>query len=191
MRRIVILSVAVLVIAGCAALQQLAALRNVDFSIANVQDGRLAGVELARVRDYTALSTLDAGRIALALTRRELPFEFLINVRAVNPAENTVTARMIRLAWSLHLDDRETISGVIDTTVVLSPGQPGTIPMRMRLNLLDFFDGPAQTLANIALAVAGQQADPAKVSLRAVPTIETPIGPMSYPSPVTIVSRTF
>lgn len=191
MKRIVITVGLLVGLAGCAALQQLAALRNVDFSIAGVQNGRLAGVDLGRIRDYASLTAVDAGRIALALGRRELPFEFLVNVRALNPAENTVSARMIRLAWSLHLDDRETISGVLDTTIVLAPGTPGVIPMRMRLDLLEFFDGSAQSLANIALSVAGQQADPTKVSLRAVPTIDTPIGPMSYPSPVTIVSRTF
>ncbi|MHB1328812.1 MAG: hypothetical protein ACYC2K_11480 [Gemmatimonadales bacterium] len=191
MKRIVMVASLLVGVAGCAALQQLAALRNVDFSIASVQNGRLAGIDLARLRDYSSLSTLDAGRVALALSRRELPFEFLVNVRALNPADNTVSARMIRLAWSLHLDDRETISGVLDTTIVLAPGTPGVIPMRMRLDLLEFFDGSAQSLANIALSVAGQQADPAKVSIRAIPTIETPLGPMSYPSPVTIVSRTF
>lgn len=191
MKRIVLVASLLVGVAGCAALQQLAALRNVDFSIASVQNGRLAGIDLARLRDYSSLSTLDAGRIALALSRRELPFEFLVNVRALNPADNTVSARMIRLAWSLHLDERETISGVLDTTIVLAPGTPGVIPMRMRLDLLEFFDGSAQSLANIALSVAGQQADPTKVSIRALPTIETPLGPMSYPSPVTIVSRTF
>lgn len=191
MKRIALVASLLIGAAGCAALQQLAALRNVDFSIASVQNGRLAGIELSRLRDYSSLSTLDAGRIALALTRRELPFEFLVNVRALNPADNTVSARMIRLAWSLHLDERETISGVLDTTIVLAPGTPGVIPMRMRLDLLEFFDGSAQSLANIALSVAGQQADPTKVSIRGLPTIETPLGPMSYPSPVTIVSRTF
>ena len=42
----------------------------------------------------------------------------------------------------------------------------------------------------LATALAGLNADPTRISLKAVPTIDTPIGPISYPNPVTIVSRT-
>jgi hypothetical protein len=177
-------------VAGCAGLQQLAALRNVQFALSGLVDGRLAGIDLSNVTNYSRLSLLDVGKVAVALARKDLPLEFILNVKAENPAENKVTARMVRMAWSLYLQDKETINGVIDTAAVIAPGQPTMIPMRMRVNLLQFFDGPAQDLVNIAVALAGLNADPTKVSLKAVPTIETPLGPMTYPSPVTIVSRT-
>lgn len=176
--------------AACASLQQLATLRQVAFSLAGVQQGRLAGVDLSRVTDYAKLSVLDIGKITVAVARKDLPLEFQLAVRAENPAENKVTARMVRLAWSLHLDQKETISGVVDTAIVIPPGQPTLIPMRLRLNLIQFFDGPAQDLVNLATALAGLNADPTRISLKAVPTIDTPVGPISYPNPVTIVSRT-
>ncbi|MDX2056462.1 MAG: hypothetical protein SFV24_01560 [Gemmatimonadales bacterium] len=175
---------------ACTSLQQLAALRQVAFSLVGVQQGRLAGVDLSRITDYSKLSVLDIGKITVAVARKDLPLEFQLGVRAENPAENKVTARMVRLAWSLYLDQKETISGVVDTAVVIPPGEPTLIPMRLRLNLLQFFDGPAQDLVNLATALAGLNADPTRISLKAVPTIDTPIGPISYPNPVTIVSRT-
>ena len=189
-RRIAVAGVTLLVVAGCASLQQLAALRNVRFDLGGVRGGRLAGVELENVADASKLSAIDLGRIAIATARKDLPLEFLLDLRADNPAENKVTARMVRLAWSLFLNDTETISGVIDTAVVIPPGQPATIPMRLRLNLFEFFQGSANDLVNLAASLTGMNADPTKISLRAVPTIETPLGPMSYPSPVTVVSRT-
>ncbi|MGE0442874.1 MAG: hypothetical protein AB7L66_11920 [Gemmatimonadales bacterium] len=185
------LAAAVLVgVAGCASLQQLAALRNVRFDLGPVRGGSLAGVNLSQVADYSRLSAVDVGRVAVAVARKDLPLEFVLDLRADNPAENKVTARMVRLGWSLFLNDRETINGVIDTAVVIPPGQPATIPMRLRLNLFQFFDGSARDLVNLAASLAGASADPTKISLKGVPTIETPIGPMSYPTPVTIVSRT-
>jgi hypothetical protein len=90
----------------------------------------------------------------------------------------------------LFLNDKETINGVLDTTLTLPPGQPVNIPFQMRLNLLQSFSGPAQDLVNLAAAAAGLRSDPTKISLRAVPTINTPLGPITYPSPITIVSRT-
>lgn len=175
---------------GCATLQQIAALRQVDFDLAGVRNGRLAGIDLSRITSYTDLTAGDVGRVALALARKDLPLEFRVEVRADNPADNRVTATMVRLAWSLLLNDKETIQGVIDSSITLPPGQPVLIPLEMRLNLLEFFDGPAQSLVDLAASIAGLRADPTKVSIRAVPTISTPFGPISYPSPITIVSRT-
>lgn len=177
-------------VAGCAALQQLAALRNVQFDLGPVSDGRLAGVSLARVRDFSDLSVADAARITLAVGRRELPLEFTVALRAENPAENGVSARMLRFAWSLLVNDRETISGVLDTAVVIPAGPPVLIPLLMRLDLFAAFDGPVRDLVALATSVAGADPDPATIKLVAVPTIDTPLGPMSYPTPITVVSRT-
>lgn len=175
---------------GCAALQQLAALRHVAFSLAGVQDGRLAGVPLARIASYRDLTATDMARFALAVANGEMPLEFRLDVLADNPAENRTTATLVRLAWTLLLDDKETINGVLDTTYTLPAGEPVILPLRMRLNLVDFFEGSAESLVNLAAGLAGVRADPARITLRAVPTIETPLGPISYPTPITIVSRT-
>ena len=179
-----------LVAAGCASLQQLAALRQVGFTLAGVSGGRLAGVDIAKIVSGTKLSMLDYGKLTVALARQDVPLEFLVNVEALNPAENKVTAKMIRLGWALYLNDKETINGVVDTVVVMAPGTPVIMPMRMRVNLVQFFNGPAQDMVDLAAAVAGLNPDPTKISLKASPTIETPLGPLSYPNPITIVSRT-
>ena len=177
-------------LAGCATLRQITALRRVDFSIAGVEDGRLAGVELRRIASYDDLSMVEIGRIALAVTRRDVPLDFRVIVRADNPADNRTAATMVRLAWTLLLDDRETINGVLDTAVMMPPGQTAYIPVPMRVNLRQFFEGPAQSLVDLAASVAGFSSRPTRVAIRAVPTINTPLGPITYPNPITIVNRT-
>ena len=177
-------------LAGCATLRQVTALRRVDFSLAGVADGRLAGVELRRIASYGDLNALEIGRIALALTSRDVPLEFRVLIRADNPADNHTAATMVRLAWTLLLDDRETINGALDTAVTIPPGQTAYIPIPVRLNLREFFDGPAQSLVNLAASVAGLNAHPTRIAIRGVPTINTPLGPITYPNPITIVSRT-
>lgn len=175
---------------GCAALQRVAALRNVSFALDGVRDGRLAGVRLDRIATYRDLSTVEVGRIALAIARDQVPLSFTVNLRADNPAENGATATMVKLAWTLFLDDKETIHGVLDSSYALPAGQSVNIPLQMSLNLSEFFDGPTESLIDLAAGLAGVRADPTRITLRAVPTIDTPFGPMSYPSPITIVSRT-
>jgi hypothetical protein len=188
-RRTIVAALALLLV-GCATLQQIAALSRVAFGLGNILNGRLAGVPLSRFANYRELTVTDVGRITLAYARSDVPLEFDLNVEARNPAENRTTATMARLAWTLLLDNTATISGSLDSSVTLPAGQTVNIPLRMRVNLREFFDGPAESLFNLGAGVAGLRADPTRVTLRAIPTIDTPIGPMTYPSPITIGNAT-
>lgn len=178
-----------LLLAGCATLQQIAALRHVAFALAGTRDARLAGVPLARIASRRDLGATDLARLALAVSRNDVPLEFTLDVAAENPADNAATATMVRLAWTLLLDDRETISGALDSSIALAPGVVTTIPLRIRLNLRQFFEGPAESLVDLAAGMVGARADPTRITVRAVPTIDTPLGPMRYPAPITIVNR--
>ena len=189
-RRVVAPAALAAALAGCTTLGQLTALRRVDFSIAGVEDGRIAGVPLRRIASYDDLSVADVGRIALAVVRRDVPLECRVMVRADNPAANRTAATVLRLEWTLLLDDKETIRGVLDTTVTMPPGQTATIPLPVSVNLREFFNGPARSLVNLAASVAGVSSQPTKIAIRAIPTISTPLGPITYPEPITIVSRT-
>ncbi len=189
-RRTAVLAALAAALAGCATLRQMTALRRVDFSLDSVRDGRLAGVDLRRIANYDDLGPVDVGRIALAVARRDVPLECRVIVRADNPADNGAAATVVKLAWTLLLDDKETVSGVLDTAVTMPPGQTAYIPLPVRVNLRQFFDGPAQSLVNLAASVAGVSSHPTKIAVRAVPTIHTPLGDITYPGPITIVSRT-
>lgn len=176
-------------IASCTTLRQFAALRQVDFGIAGVENARLAGVDVDDIREYEDLSATQIARLGLALASNRMPFDFQLQLSALNPADNDVAARLVRMDWSLWLEDRETVSGTLDRTYVLEPGQPEEIPLTISLDLLEFFDRNAEDLVDLVLAATGQGGAPARLSLRARPTIDTPIGPIRYPQPITIVSR--
>jgi hypothetical protein len=171
-------------LAGCATLQELTALRNVDFSLAGTTGSTLADVPITSIRTFGDLSSVQVARLGTALARHELPLETVLQVRASNPADN-VQARLVGLAWKLFLDDRETIAGVLDQEYVLPPGQPVDVPVTVRLDLLEFFDGQLREVVNLALAVAGG-GEPTRVRLEATPSIQTRLGPIRYPQPIRI-----
>jgi len=168
----------------------MAALRSVDFSIDRVSEVRLAGIDLSRVRSFDDLGFADAGRLALAFGDGELPLDFRLHLRAENPEDNATTARLVRMDWTLRLQGRETLSGVFDDEVLLPPGQPTDVPIDIALNLVDFYEGNARDLFELALALAGQESRPTSVEVVASPIVNTAIGPIRYPRPITIVSRT-
>jgi hypothetical protein len=179
---------ALLVTAGCATLQQIAALRQVDFALERIAQVHLAGVDLDRVRSYSDLTASDVARLTLALSEDRLPLAFELIVQGENPADNDVDARLVRFDWTLLLEDRETVSGVFDREVVFAPGQPTTFPLAVELDLLEFFEGNARDLADLVLSLSGQGGRPRNVALRATPTISTALGPIRYPGAITVVS---
>jgi len=177
-------------LSGCATLQGLAALSTVRFEIDRVAGLTLAGVSLDGVRGFEDLGLVDAGRIALALSDRSLPFEFRLHLLATNPEENSVNATLAGLDWTLFLQGRETISGGLDQSVLLPPGEPTGIPLAMRLDLVEFFEGSAADLVNLVLGLTGQGGGETSVRLDALPSVDTALGPLRYPRPISI-TRTF
>jgi hypothetical protein len=170
---------------GCATLQGVLALRQVDFALDRVAAVRLAGVDLARIQRYEELSLLDAARVAQALSQGTLPLSMLLYVRADNP-EGNPEARLLELDWILFLQDRETVGGGLPGAVTIPVAGSVLVPLEVRVDLLEFFQGSAQDLVNLALSLAGQDAPPTEIRLEATPTIETPLGPIRYPRPITI-----
>jgi hypothetical protein len=182
-----IIVVPLLSLAACATLQQVLALRNVDFAVDRVSDVRPAGVDLGRVTTDEQIGCAAACRLEHAVSQRVLPLAVRLLLRAENPADNTVDARQVRMDWTLFLQDRETLSGVFADETLLRPGVPTDVPITVELNLVDFFEGSARDLVQLALALSGQGGAPTEVTLRATPTVDTSLGPIRYPRPITIV----
>jgi hypothetical protein len=171
---------------GCATLQEIAALRSVNFWLDRITALRLAGVDLSGVKAPSDLSLLDGTRVAAAFAQGQLPLSCTLHLFAENPLSNPVAARLLQMQWTLLLEDKETISGRIDQAYELAAGQRTEIPVGVSLNLLDFFERSGQDLLDLALNLAGAGGEPKRVALRATPTIDTPLGPITYPRPITI-----
>lgn len=177
-------------LAGCTTLQQTIALRSVAFQVDRITEVRMAGVDLSRVRTYSDLSLGDGARVTAALASGELPLSFRLHLLAENPPGNNITARLSRLRWTLLLEDTETVSGDIDREYVMPPGRPVEIPLDISLDLVDFYERSGRDLVELALNLSKAGGAPKQVAIRAVPTITTPLGPITYPRPITIVSGT-
>ena len=171
-------------LSGCATLQQLGALQNVDFDLRGVSDVRLAGVDFTRVRSFSDLSFSDAAALASAVASQDLPLDLQLDVVAMNPADNYADARLVEMAWTLFLEDRETVSGILDREMVLPRGTPTAVPVRVGLNLVEFYEGNARDLFELASSLAGVGGEPKEVMVEVLPTVQTSLGPIRYPEPL-------
>jgi hypothetical protein len=169
---------------GCATAREFAALRQVQFRFDRISSPRLAGIPLDQVRSYEDLRAADLTRLAQAVATRDVPIELTVHVEGKNPEENDVTARLVALDWSYLVDDRETVSGRVSEPYTFPPGQPRDIPLLVAFDLANTFQGGARDLLEVALVLAGHGSGTRKVTLRLVPTVDTPIGPIRYPAPI-------
>jgi len=172
-------------LSACATLQQFAALQNVDFSLDGVSRIELAGIDLTEVRSFSDVGFTDGLTLAEAVSSGDLPLALTLRVGAANPDSN-VDARLVRMDWTLFLDGVETVSGRVADEVVLSSGRSTTVPVSTEVDLLDFFDGGATELFELARSFAGLGGNPPDLALEILPVVQTILGPIPYDRPIRI-----
>lgn len=186
MKRLMLLVLATVAIPGCATLQEIAALRLVTFRFDRVANVEVAGIPVGPGTSYANLGTANLARLVAAVAEGRLPLEFTAHVAATNPEDNAVSARMVDLAWTLFVEDRKTVSGVVAEVTSIAPGTTADVPVEIQLDLVEFWNGSARELFELAVGIAGGGGDPKELRLELNPTIETSLGPISYPSPIVV-----
>ena len=175
-----------LLIPGCTTLQQLAALRQVEFDLDRLSNGLVAGVDLDRVANRGDLGATDIARLGAAAARGEVPLSFVLHVGADNPADNPAAAQLVSLDWTLFLDGTETVSGVYNDDRLIEPGATVDLPIEMELDLVRFFGRNVGDLATLVGNLAGAETRRQTIRLDARPTVQTRFGPIQYPGVISI-----
>jgi hypothetical protein len=191
-----------LLCASCATLQQMAAAMNnilrLQFKVGLVHDFALNGINLSRKSSLADFSAMDGLRLVAAFATKRFPAEIVLDIEAVNPNDGRGGSRqtvstLTSLESRLLIDGVPTVTGNIDRPIEIpGTGQASTIPLRMSIDLYKFFgDKGYEGVLNLALAIGGLNRDVSRISLDAQPRVTTPIGPITYPGRLTIVSHEF
>lgn len=170
---------------ACATFQQLVALRQVDFALDALTRVELAGVDVTEVRGVGDLSLSEGLRIADQVRAGTLPLALTLRVLADNPSSNG-DARLVRMDWTLFLEDRETVSGRFADELVLPSGASTPFPLSTELDLLEFFDGGADELFALVRSAAGLEDEPPSLALEVLPVVRTALGAIPYDRPIRI-----
>ena len=197
---IIILSVFLL--QGCATLNEifrtLTNLKRLQFRLEGIGDFSLAGIRINEKSQLRDFSIADGIQLLASFRSRRLPARFLLNVEALNPNDGSggstrTISTLTRFDWRLLIDDQPTISGGIDKPLEIpGTGQSTIIPLRLELDLYEFFGNHGyDDLLNLALALGGQRGDISRVALDAQPSVSTPLGDITYPERITIISKEF
>jgi len=179
-------ALAAALVPGCAAVNQMAALRLATFDFSGVSDVRFVGIPLGPGADYSKLGVADVARVVAAALAKQAPIELVAHVTATNPPDNKVTARMEGLDWKFFVEDHQAFAGRLAEPIELHPGQPADVPLAVHFDLVQLGVGGARDLYELAVAIAGQGQVHKDLRLELVPTVQTPAGPMAFPAPIVV-----
>lgn len=157
-----------------------------EFRLDRVSDAEVVRIRLDPLPTYRSLTATQLARLGLAVASKDVPMGLTIHLEGRNPESNQVAARLIALAWAYRVDDREILAGRLDQPLRFPPGQPVDVPIAIQFNLYRFFSGDARAIFDTAAALAGQDGGRHDVELLLTPRVDTPLGPMDYPSPISI-----
>ena len=171
---------------GCAAFKQTVALSQVKFSFDRISDVRVAGVSVLGKTSYTDLSLTDVAKLSSAVVAHNVPLGLTVHLKAENPSSNSVTAKMMKMAWSLYLEDHKLLDGNLDSAYAFPPGKGVDVAVPILFNAYEIYQHNAQDLFDLGLSLAGVQGYSKLVRLDFTPTINTDLGPITYPTPITV-----
>jgi LEA14-like dessication related protein len=144
MKRILfILAVVVSVFAaGCAVLQSAAALKNCNFSMKNVTDVSVAGVNLTNKSSFKDVSAVDVMKLGTAYLTKSFPLSFNVNINVTNP--NPVTANLAGLEYILWIDDVKMTSGSMSQSLSVAQNQTAVMPLNFSIDLINILKGESK-----------------------------------------------
>ncbi len=195
MKKIILLSV-LLVFSNisCSVYETFVNISRLKFKLGNVNNFKLSGISLADKRKLEDFTPFEALKISSDFASGKLPVSFVLNVEAKNPNDGTggykkTNATIQSFPWRLFLDDKETISGNIDSPVTVpGTGEAITIPFSMSLDLYDFFEQRGyNSIINLALNIGGYSESSSKIALFVQPTVATALGNIKYPEEIKVV----
>lgn len=192
-----------LMLNGCGSIKSiadaLAGLRRCEFKLASVSDAKLAGVRLgekAAIGDFKPFS--EGIELLQAFRNKQFDFECTVNVEVRNPntgkdGSRKADATIKRIDYRLYIDDRVAINGDITKPLVVpSSGQSVIMPVTMKFDILAMYrDKTYDDILNLVLAIAGAQGSASRLTLDIQPTIETPLGELTYPNRIKVFNKEF
>ncbi|MFZ4401033.1 MAG: hypothetical protein ACOYO1_13430 [Bacteroidales bacterium] len=188
--KLIILSFVILV-SSCDVLKDVSSMYNFakcDFRLNNVENIRLAGVNVQKAQKLSDLTLLDAAKLTAAFASNQFPLDFTLNVEVKNP--NTQKAVMNGMEWILLIDDIEMTRGNLNRRIeVLPNNQTSMMPLTLTFDLNKVLSGKsANAIINFGLNLSGTGNKPTRIALKAKPSVV--IGNMTFPYPEYITIRT-
>ncbi len=183
-----------LVFASCDILTQLtsqvasvANLANCDFSLKNVDNISIAGVNLKNITSGN-LDPTDVVKLVAAYQSKQVPLSMDLNVNIKNPTQQQ--ASMTAMDWILAIDGTDVANGASRRTYTIRPSTTTTVPLGVNTDLGKIFSSKGvDALKNFASSFSNDGTS-SKVGLRVRPSMNVGGSQVPFPNYIKLEKKT-
>lgn len=194
---------ALLVLTSCGSLREmtnaLMSMKDMQFKISRVGDMKISGVDVSRLSSISDVNPTQTVRLLEAYHSKNIKASFTVYLEAKNPNDGSVAntkpldLTLKELPWTLFLDDRTVVSGVVRKDIPLTGGSvSGPIPLEIVMDVSKvLFENGYDEIMKTMMEIGGPNGSPARLTIKARPTVSSPYGIIKSPNDITIVSTEF
>jgi len=183
-----------LIFASCDFLTQLtsqvssvANLVNCDFSLKNVNNISIAGVNLKNITSGN-LSATDVVKLVAAYQSKQVPLSMDLNINVKNPTNQQ--ASMTAMDWILAIDGTDVANGASNRTYTIKPSTTTTVPLGVSTDLGQLFSSKGvDALKNFASSFSNDGTS-SKIGLRIHPSMTVGTTQVPFPNYIKIEKKT-
>lgn len=164
---------------------QMANFANCTFNFNSVDHIQMLGIDLSKGMSKTDLNAMQLLSLANAISNRQLPVTFNVNVDVKNP--NSIAASMTKMDYILSLNGKQVISTSMNNSVNVPANASNTVTIPITTDLFQLFSGEsADAIVNLAFKLAGASSEPVNVGLKVKPYINVSGQQLAYPDYITM-----
>ena len=185
MKKLLLLSAAILLFHSCSSLKELSALSKCEFRLYSLQDPEVCGIDISQLNSWTDFNFMEGQAVVGQLLKKKLPVELTVNVEVRNPGSSNAAVNSVQ--WIAFLDDMQLAQGTVEQRVEVGPSGTSIIPIRVRADLFDYLEGDnPSAMLNFALNLINAGSQASQVSMKIKPSVLIGSKEILYPDYFTI-----
>ena len=162
-------------------------LMNCDFSLKNVSNVSVAGVNVKNLTQGN-LTAGDVVKLVAAYQSKKVPLAMDVNVNITNPT--TTKAAMTALDWILSIDNTDMANGVNSKSYTIKPNGTTTVPLGVNAELADLFSKKGVEALKTFASSFTNEGISSKVGLRVKPSISVGTAQVPFPDYIKLEKKT-
>ncbi|HXH99502.1 MAG TPA: hypothetical protein VNI52_04485 [Sphingobacteriaceae bacterium] len=167
-------------------LTQLKAFEDCKYELVSADSMYVANINVKEMIEKKDMDLKKAPRLALALLRRNVPFDAKLNLQISNPSG--VVAAISQFEYKILVRNRELASGFVNQNISVSPGGGKVIvPVRISSNIYHLLaDDKTQRAIADFFAKEDNQNNKSLLTIKVRPTLDVANRKVNYPGFITI-----
>ena len=162
-------------------------LANCDFSLKNVSNVSVAGVNVKNLTQGNLTAT-DVVKLVAAYQSKQVPLSMNLNVDVKNPTKQQ--AAMTAMDWILAIDGTDVANGVNNRSFTIRPSTTTTVPLGVNTDLGKLFSSKGvEALKNFASSFTSDGTS-SKVGLRIRPSLSVGSSQIPFPNYIKLEKKT-